>query len=137
MYCWNSMPGRLVPVAEFDLTAKIMTVLTEYDDEVAEKIDAAAEECTKGLKKDLRSGSPSDTGAYAKSWTHRTDNEFSKGSKVHTTYNKRHYQLTHLLERPHAGPYGRGSVPGQPHIEPAEKKWNEQFVKLCEEACEG
>lgn len=134
MCFWTSIPGRLVPVAEFDLTAKIMTVLMEYDDEVAEKIDAAAEKCTKGLKKDLKSSSPSDTGAYAKSWAHKTDNEFSKGSKVYTTYNRKHYQLTHLLERGHGGP---APAPPHAHIEPAEKKWNEKFVELCEEACEG
>ena len=124
-------------MAEYDVTAKIVAVLSEYEDRVAEKIDAYAEKCTKGLIKDLRSGSPNDTGAYSKSWTHKTNKDYSRGSKVFTTYNKRHYQLTHLLERPHAGPYGRGSVPGNPHIEPAEKKWNEQFFEFCEEACEG
>lgn len=124
-------------MAEFDLTAKITEALQEYDDQVAEKVDAAAEQCTKGLKKDLKSNSPSDGGDYAKSWAHKTDKEFSKGSKMYTTHNKRHYHLTHLLERTHAGPYGRGEVSGQPHIEPAEKKWTEEFVKLCEEACEG
>lgn len=121
-------------MAEFDLTAKITAALQEYDDQVAEDIDAAAERCTKGLKKELKGSSPSDTGAYAKSWAHKTDNEFLKGSKVYTTYNRKHYQLTHLLERGHGGP---APAPPHVHIEPAEKKWTEEFVKLCEEACEG
>ena len=121
-------------MAEFDLTAEIVAVLNKYDDSVAEKIDAAAERCTKGLKKDLKGSSPADTGAYAKSWSHRTDKEFTKGSKVYTTYNSKHYQLTHLLERGHGGP---APAPPHAHIKPAEKKWNDEFVKLCEEACEG
>lgn len=134
MCCWNLIPGRLVLVAEFDLTAKITAALQEYDDQVAEAVDAAADDCAKRLKKDLQNSSPSATGAYAKSWTHRTNKEFSKGSKVYTIYNKNHYQLTHLLEKGHGGP-----APAHPHvhIEPAEKKWTEEFLKICEEVCEG
>lgn len=119
-------------MAEFDITAKIMAVLREYEDEVAERVDAAAEACTKGLKKDLKSGSPTDTGAYSKSWASRTDKEFSKGSKVYTTYNRKHFQLTHLLEKGHGGP---APAPAYEHIAPAEKKWNDEFLELCEEAC--
>ena len=122
-------------MAEYDLTAKITAALQEYSYDVAKRIDEAAELCSKGLRKDLKADSPSDTGAYAKSWATKTDKEFTEGSKVYTTHNKRHYQLTHLLERPHAGPYGRGIVPGHAHIAPAEKKWSDEFLQLCEEAC--
>lgn len=122
-------------MAEFDITAQIMTHLEQYSFEVKEEIDQAAEDCAKGMVKDLKVGSPRATGKYAKTWTKKADKDYSVGSKTQTVYNSKNYQLTHLLERSHAGPYGHGTVAGRPHIEPAEKKWNEEFENRCEEAC--
>lgn len=122
-------------MAEYDLTAQLHQVVHEYADDVAEDIDKAADECTKGLKKELQSSSPQLTGKYAKTWTSKSDKDYTRGGKTHVVYNSKNYQLTHLLEKPHAGPYGRGMVEGTPHIEPAEKKWTEEFVRRCEEAC--
>lgn len=121
-------------MAEYDITAKITAVLQEYSYDVAVRVDAAAEACSKGLRKDLKADSPNKTGAYAKSWATKTNKEFTEGSKVYTTYNRKHFQLTHLLENGHGGP---APAPPHVHIGPAEKKWTEEFVELCEEACEG
>lgn len=118
-------------MAEYDITAKITAVLQEYSYDAAMRVDAAAEDCSKGLRKDLKSDSPSRTGAYAKSWATKTDKEFFEGSKVYTTYNRKHYQMTHLLEKGHGGP---APAPAYVHIQPAEKKWTDEFVQLCEEA---
>lgn len=124
-------------MAGSDVAKQITAVLQEYSYDVKVRVDAAAEDCAKGLRKDLKANSPSDGGEYTKSWAIKTDKEFTEGSKVYTAHNKRHYHLTHLLEKDHAGPYGKGSVGGTPHIGPAEKKWTGEFVELCEEACEG
>ena len=122
-------------MAEFDIAGQIMEHLETYTNEVKVEMDRAAEECAKGMVKDLRSSSPKDTGAYAKTWTRKAKKGLSHGETLQTVFNSKNYQRTHLLERTHAGPYGKGLVAGHPHIEPAEKKWNEVFVKRCEEVC--
>lgn len=124
-------------MAEYDLAAQIAAELQAYDERVAADIDEAAEKCASGLKKDLKPSSPKLTGDYGKSWAIKSDKSLTKGRSMHTVHNKKHYQLTHLLERPHSGPYGHGIVPGRPHIAPAEKKWTETFEKQCEEAVKG
>lgn len=124
-------------MAEYDITAKIHQVLQNYTSDVREAVDRAVEECTQGLKKDLKSTSPMRTGQYAKSWAHKSVRNYIKGEKTNTVYNAKHYQLTHLLEKPHAGPFGYGLVSAHPHIAAAEKKWNEEFLRRCEEACKG
>jgi len=65
----------------------------------------------------LRANSPKKSGAYAKGWSDKVE-ENAEGSYTGTVYNKNHYQLTHLLEKGHAKRNG-GRVQGIPHIEPA------------------
>lgn len=125
-------------MAESDLTTQVMTVLQEYDERVAEKLDKGSQKCAQGLRKDLGVTSPYLTGSYSKSWTNSTTKEFTKGNKEFTIHNKKAFHSTHLLEKPHSGPHGHGTVTtGWPHIAPAEKKWTEEFEKTCEEACKG
>lgn len=121
-------------MADVDLTQKLLTVLKDYNDQVANDVDAAAEKCAKGLAKDLRSSSPKRKGNYRKSWTNRPGNSPFRGNVSQTVYNRKHYQLTHLLEHGHGGP---APAPPHVHIEPLEKKWTNEFEKLCEEACKG
>lgn len=122
-------------MAEYDLTAQLSRALTEYSEQVDEKVGKAVDVCTKGLRKDLRVTSPKLTGSYAKTWAIKKEKQFTRGRHKATVYNSKNYQRTHLLERDHAGPYGKGIVKGTAHIAPAEKKWTTEFVKLCEEAC--
>ena len=122
-------------MAEYNITAQINQRLEQYSDEVKDDVDRAVDECTKGLKKDLKVTSPKLTGGYAKTWTHKAEKDYTRGGKKNIVYNSKNYQLTHLLEKPHAGPYGRGVVAARPHIAAAEKKWNEEFERRCEEAC--
>lgn len=124
-----------MPVADYNITAQIKAHLEQYSFEVKESMDQAAEECAKGMVKDLKADSPKQTGGYAKTWTRKAGKAFNAGEGVQTVFNSKNYQRTHLLEKPHAGPFGKGLVAGQPHIGPAEKKWNEEFQKQCEEAC--
>ena len=126
-------------MAEYDITGQITAALREYSLDVLDGVEKAAERCAKGLAKDLRKTSPARTGEYRKGWTSKKQ-ESRSGTKGATfvAYNKDHYQLTHLLEKPHARPYHRGpDVPPQPHIKPAETKWQEQFLEDCEGVVKG
>ena len=123
-------------MAEYDITAEIRAYLMDYSEAVARKIDEAADKCAKGLVKELKATSPRREGKYAKTWTRKSDKDYTVGNKFHIVHNPKNYQLTHLLERPHAGPRG-SMVPAHPHIARAEKKWTEEFEKRCEEACKG
>lgn len=121
---------------EIDLHAKIMHALEKYTYDVSEKVDEAAEECAKGAKDDLRKNSPKRSGFYSFCWSVKNIRGMEADASTHIVHSK-NYQKTHLLENGHAGPYGKGFVSPRVHIAPVEKKWTEEFVKKCEEACEG
>lgn len=124
-------------MADSDISKQISDVLKKYTFDVAEKVDAAAKECADGAKKELRETSPKRTGKYAKSWQVKSGGGDTAGTMMQTVHNDKNYQRTHLLENGHAGPHGKGFVSARVHIAPVEKKWTEEFVKRCEEACEG
>lgn len=55
----------------------------------------------------------------------------------YVVYNKDQYRLTHLLEKGHNVPNnkrGKQRAAAYPHIAPLEERWNNEFVKRCEEA---
>lgn len=105
------------------------------------KIDKLADEITKGLKeyanlatddmkksvrkagntvrKEIAQFAPTDTGAYAKSWSVKKTKETSNLLEV-TVHSRNRYQLAHLLEFGHAK-RGGGRVAARPHIAKAEK----------------
>lgn len=98
---------------------------------VKQQIDAAATETVK----ELRDTSPKNTGDYAKDWAQKTGYESTR-TKRNTIYNKKHYQLTHLLENGHAN-RGGGRTDGEAHIAPIEKSMIEKLQKGIEEAITG
>ena len=124
-------------MAEFDITAKITAALREYTEDVTEGVNREAERCAEGLRKDLRQDSPKKTGDYASTWQKKKTGRKPGGCDEFTVYNDKNYQLTHLLEHPHAGPYGYGLVSAKPHIGKAEKKWNLDFEESVEEVVAG
>lgn len=113
----------------------IMQGLTEYADLAAEDMKKAARRAGESVKKDIQSGAPRDTGAYAKSWAIKKVKETSQsiGLVVHS---KNRYQLAHLLEFGHAK-RGGGRVSARPHIASAEAKLDETFVREIERALGG
>lgn len=95
----------------------------------------AASETASKTSAELRTTSPSDTGAYRRSWT--SDYKYTKiaGRKTYTNvvYNEEHYRLTHLLENGHVirnkhGTYG--TTKPQKHIEPAQDHAEQIFMSL-------
>ena len=123
-------------MAEFDLTARIGTVLKEYTTDVQIAVNQAVEKCGKGMRKEITAKSPERTSSYKKGWRCEIS-ETGQGNKQALIRNKTDYQLTHLLEKGHKKRGGKGRVKAYVHIAPAAEKWTEEFEQRCKEACKG
>lgn len=103
-----------------NMAAAIMEGLNEYADLATDNLKAAVKKAGTTARKEIQANAPSDTGAYAKSWSVKNTKETSNTLEV-TVYSKNRYQLAHLLEFGHAK-RGGGRVNGKSHIAPAEEK---------------
>lgn len=116
-----------------DLASQIARELQLYTNDVQEKIDVAAEDLANKAVEELKQTSPKrkkNGGKYAKSWT-----KTKKGNNW-IVHNKKHYRLTHLLEKGHAKVNG-GRVPAKVHIAPVENQVVDEFLDRVERAVEG
>ena len=104
--------------------------LAEYGDDVTELLEKETKSMARKAAKELKHQAPG--GEYSAGWTHKA----KKGGtyKMSDTVYNRIYQLTHLLENPHAtGPKRGGHYPknkdytGQ--IAAVEEKYTEQFME--------
>lgn len=104
--------------------------LKEYSQEVAEDVKDCVRESAIECRNELRLTSPKRTGEYAESWIDEVveNDRFFINAVIR---NEKHYQLTHLLEKGHAGVDGTsvGSAPAIPHIAPAEKRINKSAIE--------
>lgn len=107
------------------LADELAAGLLEYSEGVTEVIKKAVDTVSKSTAEELKKTSPVRTGAYAKDWAAKKAYEDTR-SKRNTVYNKKHYQLTHLLEFGHAKRNG-GRVAAVPHIKAAEEKAAQEF----------
>ena len=117
----------------YDIETEIMKVLTDYTEEIAEEVEAAADRRAKEAVKTLKATSPRSKlnhPHYADGWTVRKQK--SGGRLEVTIYNRKKPHLTHLLEYGHLKKGGT-RVKGIPHIEPVQKKLNREFEADCEE----
>ena len=110
-----------------NLAKTIMEGLQEYADVASEDVKTAVRKAGKNVKAEISANAPKRTGAYAKSWTVKTEKETAHSLEV-VVHSKNRYQIAHLLEHGHAK-RGGGRVAGIPHIAPAEEK----AVKQLEE----
>lgn len=91
-------------------------VLAEFNEILDDELGTAVHEVGKSTRTDLRSNSPKDTGAYSRSWG--CDFSDKEGHHEAVVANRKHWQITHLLEDGHdtknqyGGPYG--------HVDPAD-----------------
>lgn len=115
------------------LAAEIARGLSEYSQEVVEKVNISSEKVGKSAVKQLKQTSPKRHGKYAKSWTMKTEKLFGQPDKRIVHVKAPHYRLTHLLEKGHAKVNG-GRVDGIPHIRPAEEEVIREFTREVEEA---
>lgn len=102
-----------------NLADEVMKGLSEYSELADSAMKKAVRKTATSVKKEISANAPSDTGAYAKSWTTKKTAENSHTLQM-TVHSKNRYQLAHLLENGHAK-RGGGRVEGKPHIAPAEK----------------
>lgn len=117
---------------------QIKAILEEYGPEVQEVVNKAAVETAKETVKDLKQTSPKSKRAgkhYANNWAMK-EKKIPAGGINTVVYNKAPtYRLTHLLEKGHVvknqyGTYGR--APAIRHIEPAEERGIENFLRKVE-----
>lgn len=106
-----------------EAASTIVKMLSEWSQDVADATKKAATETGKETVQDLRQTSPRrpNGGAYANSWSYKKLEEDRYGVQG-VVYNKKHYRLTHLLEKGHANARGGGRTPAHPHIKPAEDR---------------
>lgn len=117
----------------YDIEIEIMKVLTDYTEEVAQEIEAAADRRAKEAVKTLKQTSPRSKEShphYADGWAIKKQK--SGGKLEITIYNRRKPHLTHLLEYGHLKKGGT-RVKGIPHIEPVQEQLNRDFLTDCEE----
>lgn len=112
------------------LSETVMRELTEYADVVAEDMKAAVKKAGTTARKEISATAPTNTGAYAKSWSVKTTKESSRALEV-TVHSRNRYQIAHLLEHGHAKRNG-GRVAARPHIAQAEELAVEQLQQEIE-----
>lgn len=106
-------------------------VLAEYKDATVETMKKAIDKTSKQAVRDLKADSPKRTGAYAKSWASKVDKKTSVLAYEKIVFNKKHYRLTHLLEKGHRKVNG-GFVAARPHIAKVEQDAVKTLVKEIE-----
>ena len=98
------MSNIKVPPQGFEKAVR--DLLVKYGDEAIDITTSCTKNAARQTVTDLKSSSPvGKTGRYARGWSHKAQ----KGGVTkysETVYNRTDYQLTHLLEKPHAT--GRG-----------------------------
>lgn len=112
------------------MAAAVMEGLKEYADLATDDMKKAVRKAGTAVRKEIQQNAPSDTGAYAKSWTAKTDKETANSLQL-TVHSKNRYQLAHLLEHGHAK-RGGGRVAGKAHIAPAKEKAVRQLEEEVE-----
>lgn len=91
------MSNKVIRPEQFEATLK--KAMLEYGDHVYEVVQATATDAARHTASDLKGSAPSG-GQYGRGWTHKKQGN-GRTSFADTVYN-RIYQLTHLLEKPHA-----------------------------------
>ena len=95
-----------VKVKPQQVSKAVMKALAEYGDDVLDMLEAETKNTARETSKALKAASPvGKKGSYARGWSHKAQ----KGGPyqlTETVYNRTDYQLTHLLEKPHATRFG-------------------------------
>lgn len=107
-------------------------MLEEYKEVTIDNMKNAVDKVAKDAVSELKSTSPKRTGAYAKDWAAKNIPQTKAVAYQKTVYNKKHYRLTHLLEKGHRKVNG-GMVAARPHIAEVEQKSIDELVKLIKE----
>ena len=101
----------------------VKEILDEYSSDIQEGITQEAQSVANKGASELKNTSPKRTGKYRKGW--RVHTKKGRWNVECTIYNTQ-YQLTHLLEKPHALRNGGTSKP-QVHIAPVNEKCIKEY----------
>jgi hypothetical protein len=113
------------------IAGKMQDILNEVASETEKSVKDAGDKVAKDAVKKLKKASPSGKGTwnghYKSGWTVKQDKDGN-----YTIYNKKKYQLTHLLEKGHnIVRNGKvvGYVKGKPHISTVEEWVQKEYPK--------
>lgn len=113
-----------------DFAKAVSSELAEYAADITTDVKKSVKEVAKDTVREVKKRSPSDSGAYRKSW--RADEvDVTRFSQTMVIHDKTHYRLTHLLENGHAL-VGGGRTKAQPHIKPAEEFAEHELMRKIE-----
>lgn len=115
------------------LDEEIKKELENFNAEVINAANDSFQETAKEAAEMLKKGGPYQerTGAYTKDWA--VD---KPGLNGYSVYNKKHYQLTHLLENGHQSRKG-GRVKAFSHIAPVNEQLGEMVTGKIESKLRG
>lgn len=113
--------------------------------ELRRAVNESLEETAAAAAKSLKQGGPykERTGKYTKDWTYdkrSTRTSVITGLDGYSVYNKKHYMLTHLLEKGHQirrGGRQTGSVKAFEHIAPVNDTLGDLAVSKIRQKVEG
>ena len=120
------------------LADAIQRELAAYNQEVTDGIKEDCRQVAKECRAEIKQNSPELTGDYKKGWRVKTNFESREDIRL-TVHNKTDYQLTHLLEKGHAGVGGtaKGAAAPHPHIAPAEQHAAEKLINKAKTRIKG
>ena len=102
--------SKNVRVRPEQFSKAVIDALAEYGDEANEKLEVITKTTARGLRADLKASSPvGKLGRYDAGWSNKAQ-KTGRYNLSQVVYNRTDYQLTHLLEKPHATG-GGGSYP--------------------------
>ena len=120
------------------LAAEVITQKDLYrallNENIGEVFDEIADEGLNEIKSRSQTAGFNDR-KYSKSWDKRIVKNPSTGMYNVTIYNKKHYRLTHLLEKGHALKNG-GRTRAFPHIAPTQDHMDKRIVEEITKAIE-
>lgn len=108
---------------------EIHDILNEYSRDIQDGITEEAIAVSKKAVAELKNTSPKKTGSYRKGW--RVQTTKGVGFVECIVHNATDYQLTHLLEKPHALRNGKSSIP-KVHIAPVEQSSIKEYENEVE-----
>lgn len=114
----------------------IEDILNDYSNSVSEGISDEITKLAKESKSKMKIVSPKRTGKYASGWTIKTTRK--RGYIECQTWNKKHYRLTHLLERPHVirnkyGAWGTTHPESEGEISKEQNRVNQELSRRVNE----
>lgn len=128
----------VVKIAYNQLAEALQNQLSEYSTALTERLNAAYKELADTGVDELKRVHPyhDRTGQYSKNFAvkQRKNAQSIVGAQSYTIYNKKRYQITHLLEHGHLTRHGKRKTRAFTHWSDAENKIEREAVRKIEEA---